>query len=230
MSARGFGSVVMSGGVLTAALGCYLVSLKVASERAKLEAVETAIVLAERDIRVLETEIGTRGRLAQLERWNVNFIRLSAPSADQLLEGGFQLATLVRPPEKNVVDAPVVLAAAPAPEPDDSLVDDAGTPIAVAPAKSARPEDMMHVAGYKMPARVARTARPAAPPSDKVPSSASSASNASPKPSASTKAARVAAADPLAPLPKAKPSAKGATAADAATKATRKPKDTGSRQ
>ena len=43
----------------------------VASERAALEDVETEIVLAQRDIRLLQTEIGTRGRLAQLERWNV---------------------------------------------------------------------------------------------------------------------------------------------------------------
>ena len=74
--------------------------LQVASERARLESVEAQIASTERDIRVLETEIGTRGRLAQLERWNANFIRLSAPSADQILEGGFQLAGMVRPPAK----------------------------------------------------------------------------------------------------------------------------------
>ena len=92
MSARGFKSVFISASVVGAALGCYLVSLNVASERAKLENVEEKIVLAQRDIRVLQTEIGTRGRLAQLERWNARFIRLSAPSADQFVEGGFQLA------------------------------------------------------------------------------------------------------------------------------------------
>ena len=57
-----------------AALGCYLVSLRVASERAALEDVETRIVLAQRDLRVLQTEIGTRGRLSQLERWNVKVL------------------------------------------------------------------------------------------------------------------------------------------------------------
>ena len=55
------------------------------------------IVLAQRDIRVLQTEIGTRGRLAQLERWNARFFALSAPSADQFVEGGFQLAPAGRP-------------------------------------------------------------------------------------------------------------------------------------
>ena len=113
MSAHGFKSVFMVASVAGAALGCYLVSLNVASERAKLEAVESKIVLAQRDIRVLQTEIGTRGRLAQLERWNVGFIRLSAPTADQFVEGGFQLATMAKPDAKPVIEAPVVLASAP---------------------------------------------------------------------------------------------------------------------
>ena len=68
MSAQGFKSVYMVGAIAAAALGCYLVSLRVASERAELESVENKIVLAQRDIRLLNTEIGTRGRLAQLER------------------------------------------------------------------------------------------------------------------------------------------------------------------
>ena len=100
MSARGFGSVLSAGAVAGAALGFYLVSLRVASERAALEEVETEIALTQRDIRLLQTEIGTRGRLAQLERWNVKFIRLSAPNADQFVDGGFQLATLVAPQQE----------------------------------------------------------------------------------------------------------------------------------
>ncbi|MDQ3246451.1 MAG: hypothetical protein M3Q52_06100, partial [Pseudomonadota bacterium] len=106
-----------------AALGCYLVSLRVASERAALEDVETSIVLAERDIRLLQTEIGTRGRLAQLERWNVKVLALSAPSADQFLEGGFALAKLARPQEMIDPAAPVVLASAPAAEETDVLAE-----------------------------------------------------------------------------------------------------------
>ena len=85
-------------------------SLRVASERAALEDVENRIALAQRDIRLLQTEIGTRGRLAQLERWNVKFIRLSAPNADQFVDGGFQLATLVAPQKTPAIEAPVVLA------------------------------------------------------------------------------------------------------------------------
>ena len=130
---RSFRSLFMAATCATAALGCYLVSLRVASERAALEAVETRIVLAQRDVRVLQTEIGTRGRLAQLERWNAKVLALSAPSADQFLSGSFELAKLARPDERPVIDAPVVLATAPAPDSAKSLIgqdgsDDSGQP------------------------------------------------------------------------------------------------------
>src|SRR5688500_14993534 len=148
MSARGFKSVFMVGAIAGTALSCYLVSLNVASERAALESVENRIVMAQRDIRLLETEIGTRGRLAQLERWNVKVIRLSAPSADQFVEGAYQLATLATPERKPVIEAPIVLAAAPRPSsPSPAISDDSG-----APPRASRPVgEMMHVAGYTKP-------------------------------------------------------------------------------
>src|SRR5438094_8874916 len=100
MSSRSFHSLFMVASCAGAALGCYLVLLGVASERAAREDVETRIVLAQRDMRVLQTEIGTRGRLAQLERWNVKVLALSAPSADQFLRGSFELAKLTQPQHK----------------------------------------------------------------------------------------------------------------------------------
>jgi len=113
MSVRSFRPVVSVATVAFAALGCYLVSLRVAAERAGLEDIETKIVLAQRDIRSLQTEIGTRGRLEQLERWNVKVLALSAPKADQFVDGGYQLARLARPSDQVDMTAPVVLAAAP---------------------------------------------------------------------------------------------------------------------
>ena len=53
MSARSFRSVFMVASCAGAALGCYLVSLRVASERSALEGVETQIVTTQRDIRLL---------------------------------------------------------------------------------------------------------------------------------------------------------------------------------
>jgi len=137
MSGRSFRSLFMVASCAGAALGCYLVSLRVASERASLEDVETRIVLAQRDLRVLQTEIGTRGRLAQLERWNASVLAMSAPSADQFLRGSFELAKLTQPQHQIDFHAPVVLAAAPAPEPQTPIgqaeMDDAGSPTGVEP-------------------------------------------------------------------------------------------------
>ena len=132
MSGRSFKSVFIVASCAGAALGCYMVSLRVASERAKLESVETQIVMAQRDIRLLQTEIGTRGRLSQLERWNAGAFALSAPNANQFLGGSFELAKLVAPSHEVDFQAPVVMASAPAPEPKaapigEPATDDAGT-------------------------------------------------------------------------------------------------------
>jgi hypothetical protein len=147
---RSFRSLFMVASCAGAALGCYLVSLRVASERAALEGVETKIVLAQRDVRLLQTEIGTRGRLAQLERWNVKVLALSAPSADQLLGGSFELAKLTQPQHKIDFQAPVVLAAAPRPEKApiyEPSTEDAGAP---APAL---PNSLLHEASLKTETR-----------------------------------------------------------------------------
>jgi hypothetical protein len=94
MIARSFKSVLWVATVGGAALGCYMVSLKVATERSDLAKVESRIVSAQRDIRALQTELGTRGRLAQLEEWNANVLALSAPSANQFLPDHLTLARL----------------------------------------------------------------------------------------------------------------------------------------
>lgn len=227
MSVRSFRSISMVAGVATAALGCYMISLRVAAERATLAGVETDIVLAQRDIRSLQTEIGTRGRLEQLEKWNAKVLALSAPAADQFLQGSFQLATLVRPRDK-VVDpsAPVVLAAAPAPQ--------RNAPVDQSDGANARPGEtpaqMMHVASYrtqpataaeaggvsgtavaqKSPApkkaveKPAAKGAPAAKPVAQAVTSKAVAKAAADKP-AHAAAKKVATADPLAPTSVARP-------------------------
>jgi hypothetical protein len=152
MSGRSFRSVFMVASCAGAALSCYLVSLRVASERAALEDVETQIVLAQRDLRVLQTEIGTRGRLSQLERWNAGAFALSAPSADQFLKGGFELARLAQPERKVDFQAPVVLASAPAPTPQRPPVGQPGTDDSGAPA-AAVPNSLLHEASLKTETR-----------------------------------------------------------------------------
>jgi hypothetical protein len=96
MIARGFKSVIWVATVGGAALSCYMVSLRVATERNELEKVERQIVAAKRDIRSLQTELGTRGRMGQLEQWNAEVLALSAPSSAQFLKDEFTLARLYR--------------------------------------------------------------------------------------------------------------------------------------
>lgn len=151
MSARSFRSVFMVASCAGAALGCYLVSLRVASERAQLEDVENRIVVAQTDMRVLQTEIGTRGRLSQLERWNAGAFALSAPNADQFLKGGFELAKLTQPERKVEFKAPVYLASAPGPEKQAigaPETDDSG-----APAVTSGPSSLLHEASLKTETR-----------------------------------------------------------------------------
>jgi len=152
MSARSFGSLFMVASCAGAALGCYLVSLRVSSERAALEDVETQIVSTQSDLRLLQTEIGTRGRLSQLERWNAGAFELSAPAATQFVQSGFELAKLARPEQQPDFHAPVVLASAPAPEPRNPelgqpAADESGAPAAAAPAA------LLHQASLKTETR-----------------------------------------------------------------------------
>lgn len=214
-ASQGFKQVFMAGAVGAAALGCYLVSLSVASTRADLESVERKILLAQRDIRTLETEVGTRGRLAQLERWNVKFIRLSAPQADQFVEGAFQLATLTKPDAKPVIGAPVVLASAPAPEAPTApvLTGDADDP-AAATRPTLAAGDLMHTASLKTaPAKPAprSVTLPVTPSVAKPKVATTPVKTASVKPAA-TKTAKSVGADPLAPLPNASAKAKAPAA------------------
>ena len=89
-----FRAVAWSLGISGAATGLYLISLQVAAERGRLEQTETKIMLAKADMRRLNTELGTRGSLRQLEQWNGEVLALSTPKASQYLQGRVQLASL----------------------------------------------------------------------------------------------------------------------------------------
>ena len=108
MIATRFRSVGWVAGVAVAALGCYLVSQRVATERATVAKVERQILAAKQDIRQLQTEIGTRGRMGQLEVWNGQVLALSAPKAGQFLESEVRLASLNQAPlplDKAIVES-----------------------------------------------------------------------------------------------------------------------------
>jgi len=80
--------------VALGALGAYLVSLRVATERNELMRVRTQIAQARADIRYLETEFAARSSIRQLERWNAQDFRYSARAVNQYLDGERALAHL----------------------------------------------------------------------------------------------------------------------------------------
>ena len=124
------------GSCVAVTLGFYLVSLQVASERKKLEAVDSRIGSARRDIRALETEFDTRANLAQLEKWNGDTLSLAAPAAGQFVHSESQLAAIdvnaAAVPGTMTAVALVVPSAPPVFAPTSSI------PAAVMPAAPAR--------------------------------------------------------------------------------------------
>lgn len=154
MIAHRFRPVVWVVGCAFAATALYTVSLSVAAERARLEKVDRQIANTQNEIRQLQTELGTRASLRQLERWNNEVLALGAPKAGQFratetalqtLDGGILPASFGAP-------APVMVAAATVPAP--------------APANMTQP-----AAGPVQTAQVAQGAKPVAA----TPKSASSA-------------------------------------------------------
>ena len=234
MIARGFKSVIWVATVGGAALSCYMVSLRVATERNELEKVERQIVAAKRDIRSLQTELGTRGRMGQLEQWNAEVLALSAPSSAQFLKDEFTLARLYRnDPTVAERSAEVRLASAelPAAKPAETAKPAAPAVVqAVAEPPAAQPP-MIHRASFT-------TAEPSAKPKPARPGAQRTESAASAKPEAGgdrpaakpgkPAISRTASAAPAKPEAKpagkpgtgaAKPSAKPAAAAAAAAAA-----------
>ena len=92
MIARGFRPVVWVFMIGVAVLGCYMLNLRVASERAELAKLDRRIVATQQSIRALQTEVGTRSRIPQLEEWNDDVLALAAPASTQYLQQNVSLA------------------------------------------------------------------------------------------------------------------------------------------
>jgi hypothetical protein len=168
MIARGFKSVIWVATVGGAALCCYMVSLRVATERADLAKVEGQIVAAKRDLRSLQTELGTRGRLTQLEQWNSDVLALAAPTSAQFVNDQVTLARLERHDrtvEEQGANIRLASAEAPAPAPAPTAAKPEPAPKlihAIAPAPAQPP--MVHRASYTPAAVAAEAKAPAAAP------------------------------------------------------------------
>ena len=81
--------------LLLAILGLiYPLSLQVATTRSDVFQVERDIRRTRENIRYLETELGARASLRQLERWNADVFGYAAPTASQYLAGEQELASM----------------------------------------------------------------------------------------------------------------------------------------
>ena len=100
-------------GVAVAATALYIVSLQVATERTRLEVIDRRIAATKRDIRQLQTELGTRASLRQLERWNGEVLALSTPESGQFLASEVALGRLdgTKLPQSTASPPPVTLVA-----------------------------------------------------------------------------------------------------------------------
>lgn len=114
MITQRFRPVVWVAGVAVAATALYLVSLRVATERGRLEAIDHQIAQTRREIRQLQTELGTRASLRQLEKWNGEALALTAPKANQFLRNEAALANVDPGTLKSegVAMPPIMVAAA----------------------------------------------------------------------------------------------------------------------
>lgn len=147
MMAARFRSVLWVGATSLAALASYMVTQNVAAERAELVRTERAIIANRLLVRDLETELGARGSMAQMEKWNREVLALKAPDARQFLHGEVQLASL------NAADLPkmeaklVQVAATTAPAPAIAAPP-AAVPAAPQPVAPAAAEPMLRHANY----------------------------------------------------------------------------------
>jgi hypothetical protein len=218
MMAPGFKPVGWVAAVAVSAIGCYMLSLNVAAERAELAKVERQIIATKQQIRALQTELGTRGRMAQLEQWNSEVLALSAPTSAQFLNNEMTLARFDQRPATVEERATLRMASAQTGEPDTVATDELPEmTAAAAPAPSPAPAlgrsqlaqsqmvrrasmDVGPAVGLRSASLSLPVARPAGRPADGA---------APPKPAPPPKAATI---SKLANVTKAAPPAKTAAA------------------
>ncbi|HTU10491.1 MAG TPA: hypothetical protein VMG08_06275 [Allosphingosinicella sp.] len=144
MIARGFRPVVWVFMIGAAVLGCYMLNLRVAAERAELAKLDRRIISTQQSIRTLQTEVGTRSRIPQLEEWNNDVLALAAPASGQYLQQNVSLARFdARQPQVSD-QAEVRMASAETGEAARSGEAPSATPApqraVAAPSAAARPE------------------------------------------------------------------------------------------
>jgi hypothetical protein len=108
------GSALMVAITTLVGIGCYAASAHGAAQRDEIQKMRRQLVADTRAIRDLEAELRTRARLPQLERWNQDVLKMSAPAAGQFLRSPVHLASLVSPPKAETPAPALQYALAPA--------------------------------------------------------------------------------------------------------------------
>ncbi len=143
--------IIVAFGALTA----YLISLRVATERNAAEALDRRIEQVRADIRYLEIEYEARTNMRQLEQWNSQVYRYTAPQSAQYLPDERALAHLERvEPNGELYVAPPVMMAMAEDSPQAS--------VAAAPVASPAATQIRESAPAPAPAVVAAPVRSAA--------------------------------------------------------------------
>lgn len=183
MIARSFKSVAWVAAIGAAALICYMFSLRGAAERADLVQLDRDVVRLQQSIRTLQTELGTRGRIDQLQHWASADFGFAAPVASQFVADEMTLARLDQPTEPAPLETPVRMAQAPA-TPSPAAPSPAAPPVRTAPAPAPAPA-LPRVIQAAAPQRNARPAPAAAPQPILHRASAATPTRAAPRPAAS---------------------------------------------
>lgn len=105
MTAR-FGTMGMMAGAVAATLAFYTMSLGVSAERMTNNELKSQIASDLKAIRALETELRTRSRLPQLERWNNEVLSMSAPAPKQFVRQPVMLAAYAAEPATSAAGLP----------------------------------------------------------------------------------------------------------------------------
>ncbi len=113
--------------IAAGALSAYLISLRVATERNAVTAIERQIYATRANIRYLEVEFSARSNMRQLAAWNAQDIKYSVPGPGQYLNSERQLASLdsIEPSGSPYVAPPVMAAMAQGegtPEPAPAMI------------------------------------------------------------------------------------------------------------
>jgi len=106
MITQRFRPLLWVAGATVATTSLYLISLQVASEHKKLDAINLKILATQNEVAQLNTQFVTRASQRQLEQWNGATLALTAPRARQYLRDASQLDRFDPASLNNKADVP----------------------------------------------------------------------------------------------------------------------------